>query len=168
MKEIWKTITDFEGVYSISNKGRLRRECGIFNRKYPHIVKLQKDKNGYASYRLSKFNIGRTVKIHRLVAEAFLGFSELTVNHKNGKKSDNRITNLEWLSMSDNRTHAKINGLMARGERSANTKLKDADIITMRKEYATGQITHQALANRFGIGRKAVTKIINRQRWTHI
>ena len=168
MREIWHDIKGFEGVYAVSNLGRLRRINGPQKRKYPFVCKLQYDKNGYHIYRLSYHPKERTVKIHRLVAEYFLGFSDLTVNHKNGKKDDNRVANLEWLSNADNRAHAQQNGLIPRGERVGNSKLSESDVLRIRAAYLTGGATHQQLADQFGIGRKAITKIINRQRWRHV
>lgn len=59
-------------------------------------------------------------------------------------------------------------GLAQQGEKGNNAKLTETDVIEIRLKYKTGLYTHQHLADEYGVGRKAITKIINRQRWKHI
>lgn len=112
MQEIWKNISNYEGIYEISNLGRVRRaDCTpkrllkIGNGSYRNNI----DKTAYKIVMLCKNGIPKTRSVHRLVAEAFIpnpdGLRE--VNHKNGDKSDNRVNNLEWVSHRDNIIHSK-------------------------------------------------------------
>jgi hypothetical protein len=73
-------------------------------------LKLGKDKKGYQIVKFKHNYKGHLKSVARLVAEAFLGPSCLTVNHKNCKKTDNRILNLEYLSHRENMFHAYENG----------------------------------------------------------
>jgi len=98
MNEIWEDIPNYEGLYKISNLGRLK------NCKHG-ILKLKKDKDGYLWYNLSKHGIKKPYFIHRLVLLSFLSKSSLTVNHKNLNKQDNKLDNLEYLSIQENLAH---------------------------------------------------------------
>jgi hypothetical protein len=108
----YKDIVGYEGLYEVSSDGRVysknfNRFCGR------RIRKIQKRKDGYMQIMLNKDKEKRCLKIHRLVAEAFLDNPNKykDVNHINGNKSDNRVENLEWCNRSHNVTHAYRIGL---------------------------------------------------------
>lgn len=111
-KEIWKDIPGYEGVYQVSNLGRVKRlnsyrvsSHGSKSFVSERILKPTPDKDGYPSVALGKY--GGTKKIHRLVASVFIpnpqGLPQ--VNHKNEIKSDNRAKNLEWCTSQYNNTY---------------------------------------------------------------
>ncbi len=91
--EIWKPITGYEGLYEVSNKGKVRNSEG-------KILKLCKDKDGYPRLSLHKNGITHTYVVHRLVATAFCYNPSPTnynhVNHIDEVKDDNFYLNLEW------------------------------------------------------------------------
>ena len=97
MEEVWKDVPGYEGLYEVSNLGRVRslnyQNTGKSNIRIPFTAK-----NGYMSIRLSKDNKTRGFYIHRLVALVFVdnpnGWTE--VNHKDEDKTNNRSDNLEW------------------------------------------------------------------------
>ena len=101
MQEIWKPAKGYEDKYLVSDKGRIK---SIYRQGWRkdfldgHITKL-----GYISVRIN----GKNILAHRLIAETFLekieGKNE--VNHKNGVKTDNKVSNLEWVSRSENIKH---------------------------------------------------------------
>ena len=160
-KEMWRPVKGFENYYAISTWGRLRSY---------KILKLQKDKDGYHIYRLSYLGKEKTVKIHQLVALAFIGprFRKLQINHKDGRKDNNNYLNLEYVTNAENRRHACTLGLHARGERAGGAKLTVAAVRDIRKRYASGGVFQRELAAEYGVGRKNITKIVQRQRWGHI
>jgi len=121
MEEIWKEIKDYEGLYEVSNLGRVRRIkdwCGNKNaKKFKPCLRILKPKlnnaNKYYLVSLSKNSKVKYVRIHKLVAETFIPNLEglKCVNHKDGNKLNNRLDNLEWTTYSGNLSHAIKMGL---------------------------------------------------------
>lgn len=110
MTEIWKSVPDYENKYEVSNFGRVRNEKGS-------VLKPFATHGGYFMVALHKKSVKTNVRLHRLVAQMFVPNpqNKEEVNHKNGIKSDNNATNLEWCSRSENMTHAYINGFQTKG-----------------------------------------------------
>lgn len=108
MKEVYKPIINFEGYY-ISNLGNVLSHKG----KQPKILKVKVDKYGYGCVCLRANNKNHSFTIHRLVALHFIPNLEdkPTVNHKDGNKLNNVVTNLEWNTVSENTKHAYDNNL---------------------------------------------------------
>jgi hypothetical protein len=104
-KEIWADIAGYEGLYQVSNLGRVRRDG--------RIKTQSEDRGGYLTVWLSKHSKMKCAKVHRLVAGAFIENPEekRTVNHIDGDKKNNRIENLEWATHSENIIHANKMGL---------------------------------------------------------
>lgn len=104
MKEVWKDVKGYEGVYQVSNYGRVRKIT---------ILK-QCNKKGYRKISLHKQGTIKTFAVHRLVAEAFIPNpdNKLEVNHINAIKDDNNVNNLEWVTREENMKHAVNKGLL--------------------------------------------------------
>ena len=96
MTEIWKDIQDYENIYQVSNLGNIKSQ-----RK---IRKICVHKSGYNVITLYKNGKGKSFRVHRLVAQAFLPNidNKEVINHINGIKTDNRVDNLEWCSQKEN------------------------------------------------------------------
>lgn len=102
MKEIWKDVVGYEGLYQVSNWGRVRRpKSKILLSSKPS------SKREYCQVSLYKNKKYKAAYTHRLVAEAFMGKIEKgkCVNHKNLNKTDNRLENLEIVSYGENTSH---------------------------------------------------------------
>lgn len=123
MNEIWKDIEGYEGLYQVSNLGRvksLERMCrcrGDGVRKVPErILKPGLNGHGYLTVALSNEGVWVTYYVHNVTSQAFLykkaGATE--VNHKNGNKQDNKIANLEWVTGDENIEHSFREGLQPR------------------------------------------------------
>ena len=120
-EEIWIPIPGFEGCYEVSSEGRVRslgrilRDGKPFTGRVlkPGIKKGGKKGNGYAVVVLSVDGLHHTKYAHRLVMKAFClsDRADVEVNHRNGKKHDNRLSNLEWVTRGENMIHAYANGL---------------------------------------------------------
>ncbi len=119
-EEIWKPIKlpSLKGLYEASNLGRIK---SLYNeeirggrwgkkriyRKKSKVLISHKSKNGYMTITLGIDNKTHKLLVHRLVASAFLENPENKeeVNHKNADRADNRVENLEWMTISENRLY---------------------------------------------------------------
>lgn len=116
MEEIWKDIDGYEGLYQVSNLGRVKslERKDKYGRIFKEKVKeLQIDKDGYFRTSLWKGKNGSLKQVHRLVAIAFIPNLENKpiVNHIDGNKQNNNVENLEWCTNSENDLHAYKLGL---------------------------------------------------------
>lgn len=112
MKEIWKPIEGYEGLYEVSTLGRIK-SLHYHNGSNTRILKPRKVKDGYLMVALYRNKIRKNYQVHHLVANAFIcnpnNYNE--INHKNLNKCDNSVNNLEWITRRENVLHyfRKIN-----------------------------------------------------------
>lgn len=169
LKEVF--IPDY-GIVKINNLGtKVYTKTG----KFPSLFR---DEFGYLSFNVGTTQGSRdsvkyhTLRIHRLVAMAFIPNPDNLpeVNHKDGNKLNNCITNLEWCTGQDNIRHAWNNGLMKgqNGELNGRAKLKEEDVIQIREKYKTGNITIAELAREFNVSWGLVKAIVTNKIWKEI
>ena len=102
--EVWRDIKGYEGLYQISNWGRVKSLPRKYAQKTEKILKNCKNGSGYYLVVLNKNGESKNHHIHRLVAEAFIHNPDNLpiINHKNGNKLNNSVENLEWCTYSHN------------------------------------------------------------------
>lgn len=110
IKEIWKDVEGYEGLYQISNYGNLRSLVDKYGKKRVLLRKCQKTAKGYLHTRLYKNHKGKTLRIHILVAKAFIPnpHNYPMVNHKDEDKTNNCVWNLEWCDNSYNSNYGTL------------------------------------------------------------
>ena len=108
MLEIWKDIQGYEGLYKISNTGK------VYSSNIKTTMKTYINNNGYECIKLTKNKVSKALLIHRLVASAFCeGYrQDLVVNHKDENRTNNISTNLEWCTTKENIHDMKTRGTM--------------------------------------------------------
>lgn len=114
---VWKPVVGYEGRYEVSNEGVIRsldvavrcRGTGIRVHK-GKLLPCRANNRGYLTVNLTKDNITKSFLVHRAVAEAFIPnfFALPQVNHKDGNKGNNDVSNLEWVTDDENKAHSSI------------------------------------------------------------
>lgn len=170
-----KDIKGFEGLYAINEEGNVWSYPRSVERK-GHLLpigglwlKPTLMQVGYSMVTLyDRENKPHKKLVHRLVAEAFL--QKLEVNHKNGIKTDNRVENLEWITPSQNSLHARqvLRIDVPRGERHKHAKLTDEKVREIRRLRKEKNLEYKVLGTMFGVDNSVISRIVNRQYWTHV
>lgn len=126
--EEWKDIEGYEGLYQVSNFGRVRSLGNRSNHK--DIKYLTPSGQRYKKVKLYKNSKCKTFVIHRLVAKAFIPneFNKKEVNHIDGNKDNNNVSNLEWTTREENHFHKCVNGLNSTKEATEKNKIKIVQI----------------------------------------
>ena len=119
--EIWKDVLGYEDFYEVSDLGNFRYKPKTKIGKGGCVIALQgrclrtnKNIHNYTNVCLTKNKISKSTTLHRVVYETFVSRVEkgIVINHINGLKNDNRLSNLEAITQSDNIIHAYKNGLI--------------------------------------------------------
>jgi hypothetical protein len=183
--ESWRQVVDYEGDYSISDLGRIRRDSDRTNARAGTIHSLELNRFGYMRVTLFRAGKSRRHQVHRLVYEAFCGPipDGLFINHIDGNKRNNTPGNLEIVTAAENNKHAVRIGLMptgdrsfsrrhpdrlARGNRVKGSKLDAEKVKTIRWRWDHGETILAKLANEYGVTPRAIRLIVLRQSWTHV
>ena len=101
--EIWKDVVGYEGYYQVSNLGRVK-SLNYRGSKKEKILATNLERTGYVRTHLCKEGQHKTIRIHRLVAEAFLPNPDHKncIDHINTNRADNRVENLRWVTHEEN------------------------------------------------------------------
>ena len=178
MSEVWVDIPDFEGLYQVSNIGRVRSLDRVVTykdgRKCKHkgrVLKPYINNKGYEYLTLSNDGRGNTKTVHRLVLEAFkphVNMSDLEVNHMDGNKLNNHLTNLEWLTRRDNLLHAHSTGLINnKGERGHSAKLSNTDVLDILQRLDTGE-SQKDIRLDYGVSKSCISMINRGYNWKSV
>ena len=171
-----------EGVFELERTGEIWRVANRhFDRWKNQMLILPcrcrraetQNAEGYLDINITIEGICRTTKAHRLVWRHFRGIipGDLTINHKDGNKSNNHIDNLELATQSEQALHAchvlgckpHLN-LGERGENHANAKLTDKEARAIKNSKLRGR----ELAAKYGISESVVSSIRHGHVWTHV
>lgn len=173
-EETWRPIPDFDGVYSASSLGRIRRDRAGRGARAGHILKpCGGRKDGYQFVNLHDIRAGkpRPYLVHRLVAAAFFGPAPdgYCANHLNSERTDNRVENLEWTTYSGNIQHCIRMGRFRTNPRVGSAhwaaKLSEEDVAAIRA--MPHAIRRAYIARIYGISVEYVSEIRHRGGWKH-
>lgn len=168
-QERWLPVYGYEGLYDVSDQGRVRRMAPYLNTYVGRILKPARNSKGYYTVALYRNGVRAQHSLHAMVASAFCPKPEgaTQVNHISGNKADNRASQLEWCTGSQNVKHAIRNGLrrVNRFEKHPMHKLTADQVRDIRCRYAAGGITMEALGREFGVCLGSVWMIVRNKIW---
>jgi hypothetical protein len=171
--EVWKDIAGYEGIYQVSDAGRVRsvdrvNSQGAKLKGKPR--KLITDRDGYYVVGLTRNAVMRYHKVHRLVAAAFIPNPDNLpqVNHVEGNKSDNRACKLEWCTNQENIDHSVMVGSRDPvGESNGRARLSELDVVDIRWLKGLG-MSISALAREYQVTRTNIRHIVTGRSWSHV
>lgn len=174
MLEHWLPVVGYEGLYEVSDQGHIKSL--VPSKKRPiagHILKPKKSGQGYQCVGLYKDGLPTTHTIHRVVMRAFVGVCPdgMNVNHKDGKKRNNALSNLEYVTHSENARHALSTGLLVpvvgHGEKNPNASLTEAQAIAIAIRLSQNDRPCD-IARDMGVSENPVRDIKAQRKWGHL
>ena len=180
MIENWKQCKGFEEYYEVSDLGRVRTVAREFVKSNSRkcIVKerilAQGNVRGYKSVTLKCDGVRKDMRVHRLVVMTFIGEpSKEMVNHIDGDKTNNVLSNLEWATRSENELHAYNNGLkkstdLHKSRTSESNKARRALSDETIRYIRSSELSQYKLADELGISRASVGLIRQRKRYADV
>jgi hypothetical protein len=176
MKEKWKWIPTYEGLYKVSNFGRVlsvertRKGNGNSVVRVPKLlIALPIGNDGYPEACIHKEGKRKTLPIHRLVLLAFVGSRPegMECRHLDDNKLNNRLYNLCYGTHKENKKDAIRNGKVLKGNNHPNAKLTNQKIKKIRKLFKKGKSLAD-LGRMFNVTYQTISSIIKRKTWNHI
>lgn len=178
--EIWRNIPGFSR-YQASNNGNLR-SMNYKNSGKIKSLKPAKSKDGYLrTVLLNDEGKYKSIQVHRMIMLSFHGYSELEVNHINGITNDNFLSNLEYVTHSENLLHAYRIGLQkpSSGSKNGNSKLTEEQVLEIRKYVddikSSGKRywNRKEVAAKYGVSEYYIKEIVmnrttRKNAWSHI
>jgi hypothetical protein len=175
LPELWLPVIGYEGLYEVSDAGRVR-SLGRMIRHSRRGRRFQCGRilspgsgAGYPSIQLCKNGTQFRVSIHQLVAAAFIGKCPdgHQVNHRNGIKTDNAASNLEYVTPKQNKLHAKLMMGCSLGQRNGSAKL-DPDKVREARRLSKQSVSQSKIAERFGVTQGAIGNMLRGETWAHV
>lgn len=166
--ERWKTIP-FAPSYEVSDFGRVRRVAGGQGAR-PMLRKQDLEHTGYYRVRLSEGGQRMRVSVHRTVLLAFRGEPPTPTHqaaHRDGDKTNNRLSNLRWATCRENILDKQIHGTQARGETQGRAKLTEADVRAIRAHPQYYHCTRD-LARLYGVCGQTIRRVRSGEMWQHV
>lgn len=164
MVEIWRAVSRYEGIYSVSNLGRVKSVRN--GRIMRHVL----GSDGYPTVKLCRAGTQTRFRVHRLVCQEFNGPApspDMDAAHLDGDRLNPAAANLAWTSRAENMAHKWLHGTQQAGEGGAGSKLTDADVAALRHDAAADpRLTFTELGARYGVHRTQAMRIVKRHQWS--
>lgn len=166
-EEIWKPILGYEGYYEISNTGRVKSLPRKGKGGHSGKILMPQVSSGYHKVCLCLNQQKLQKQIHRLVASAFIPnpLNKPEVNHINLNKFDNMLSNLEWVTSSENTIHAYNLGIIKKPTNK--TKLKENDIHIIRDMIKNG-ISTREICKKYNVSFNTINYVKRGLSWAQI
>jgi hypothetical protein len=168
VEEVWKQVPGYEGIYSVSNLGRIRREVAYRNHWYKRdgILTPWISSKKRLLVELYKNQTSITFSVHKLVMLTFIGEcpSGFEINHKDGNPQNNYLENLEYVTPEENQKHAIINKFHIFGERHGMSKLTEQQVLAIRKDSRS----LKEISREYGVAISTVSDIRIKRTWAHL
>lgn len=164
MEEVWLTPAGYEGLYKVSNLGR------VFGIKRGRYLRATKEESGYHSVCLSASGETKKFRLNVLVLSTFCGpppFDGAQAAHNNGNPSDNTLRNLRWASPVENQADVDRHGRRCRGVDVFGAVLTEADVKEIRRRVSLGE-RNRPLADTFGVSISTIHLIRHNRIWRHV
>lgn len=171
MAERWLPVPGYEGLYEVSDQGRVRS----LPRRTPHAgvrggrIMRTRRTGRYRSVSLCRDGVPRQHSVHRLVLEAFVGPCPEGMEARHGPlgSGNDALENLNWGRHVDNMADKIRDGTAQRGERGGRAKLTAQAVQEIRDRAAMGEY-HRLLAEEYGVARSTIAAVVCRQNWRHV
>lgn len=186
--EMWKPVPEYEGLYEVSNLGRVRSVDRVVvdknnvpkvlrGRVLKHTFDRQKERVQNAQVVLSRGGVTTSRTVHSLVLEAFVGPRPdgMEACHFPDKSHENnRLDNLRWDTYQGNRNDMKVHGTTTapktsmKGSSNSNSSLTEPDVIEIRRIHVNEGLTHKQIASRFSVSEATIQHLLKGRTWKHV
>lgn len=169
---VTEKLFNYKGVdYIVSSDGKIYSTSNVGRGKYHKEIKQRKDADGYWCVTLGKNDQRTRVKIHRIIALAFIEnpYNLPEVDHIDNNKDNNCVENLQWISSTDNKKKIsfEVRSESHKGRKNGRAILSETDIIEIRKLYDSGY-TKNEIAKMYNRGWSTIYNIISGNTWKGI
>ena len=173
MPEQWKDIPGYEGLYQISNMGKVKRIAHSNCTYVGRILKSDTTRKGYKVVYLCANGHKKTRSIHQLVLEAFVGpkpSPSHVSRHLNGNPADNTINNLVWGTAKQNVEDAFFHGtrFQPRGSQCGSAKLTENQVLQIKRLLLHEKYTQRMIALIFNVCESSISQIKLNKTWRHV
>lgn len=172
MKEEWREIKGYEGMYEVSNWGRVRRAKDGPSTWKGKIMKLGVSSKGYHQVDLVKAGARKSLRVARIVGIAFISNPNNLpqINHRDGVKLHDWADNLEWNTAAQNIQHAFKNGLVnsRKGEKNNKSKLTEIEVVEVKQLLEAGKLLQREIGAIFGVTQTGISSIKTGRSWCQL
>lgn len=170
--EKWKDIIGYEGLYRVSDKGRIRRIGPNSGATVNMLLKHAIDNKGYPRVMLYKNRHRKNALIHRLILEAFVGLCppKMESCHNDGNPMNTQLTNLRWDTHRSNLADKKMHDTQPdqSGSKNNNAVLTEKNVRCIKQMLASDLYLQKTIAKKFGVAKTTISDISTGKKWRHI